>query len=68
MLQIGFIALDAVGSGGYRFTVVKSFFEALDLSLYSVGELVDSIVAKTYPNEMRIAKKAYEYLLKIFDR
>ena len=66
--QIGFIALDAVGSGGYRFTVVKSFFEALDLSLYSVGELVDSIVAKTYPNEMRIAKKAYEYLLKIFDR
>jgi len=65
--KLGFIQLDYVGEGLFRFSAVKNCFEALDSSVYALGQLVDEIDAKAYPQEMRLAKKAFERLLRSFD-
>jgi hypothetical protein len=65
--QLGFITLDAQGNGVYRFTSKRNAFEALDSSLYALGQLVDEIDRTNYPQELRLAKKAFEHHLKLFD-
>jgi HrpA-like RNA helicase len=65
--KLGFIQLDYVGEGLFRFSAVKNCFEALDSSVYALGQLVDEIDAQAYPQEMRLAKKAFERLLRSFD-
>ncbi|PKL10397.1 MAG: ATP-dependent helicase HrpA, partial [Spirochaetae bacterium HGW-Spirochaetae-8] len=65
--RLGFIQLDYLGDGHFRFAAVKNCFEALDSSVYALGQLVDELDAKAYPQEMRLAKKAFERLLRSFD-
>lgn len=65
--RLGFVALDATGDGNFRFTVMKSFFEALDSSLYALGQLVDAVDATTQVLPARTIKKTFERLLKQFE-
>lgn len=65
--SIGFIALSSSGGGMFRFTVEKNFFEALDNSLYALGQLIDVIDGTDHPQQLRLAKKAYERLVKLFE-
>ncbi|MGE0074005.1 MAG: oligonucleotide/oligosaccharide-binding fold domain-containing protein [Sphaerochaetaceae bacterium] len=65
--QLGFVQLDTHSNGTYRFSSTRNCFEALDSSLYALGQLVDEIDGKTYPQELRLAKKMFEKLLRSFD-
>lgn len=64
---LGFIQLEACGNGTYRFGRTRNCFEALDSSLYALGQLVDDIDGALHPQELRLAKKTFEKLLKSFD-
>lgn len=65
--QLGFIELDTNANGIYTFRVNKNCFEALDSSIYALGLLIEEIDGKAHPNELRLAKKAYEKLMQSFD-
>jgi len=65
--QLGFVQLDTHSNGTYRFSSTRNCFEALDSSLYALGQLVDEIDGKAYPQELRLAKKQFEKLLRSFD-
>ena len=65
--QLGFVQLDTHSNGTYRFSSTRNCFEALDSSLYALGQLVDEIDGKSYPQELRLAKKMFEKLLRSFD-
>jgi len=65
--HLGFILLDSQGNGVYRFSVVSNCFEALDSSVYALGQLVDEIDRKEHPQELRLAKKYFEKMLRSFD-
>ncbi|MHC1693295.1 MAG: helicase-related protein [Sphaerochaetaceae bacterium] len=65
--QLGFVQLDSLGKTEYRFSQSKNCFEALDSSLYALGQLVDEIDGTAFPQESRLAKKCFERLLKSFD-
>ena len=65
--QLGFVQLDTNSNGTYRFSSTRNCFEALDSSLYALGQLVDEIDRKTNPQESRLAKKMFEKLLRSFD-
>lgn len=65
--QLGFIQFDSQGNGIYRFSSTRNGFEALDTSLYSLGQLVDEIDGQAFPQELRLAKKAFERNLRLFD-
>ena len=65
--QLGFVQLDTNSNGTYRFSSTRNCFEALDSSLYALGQLVDEIDRKTNPQESRLAKKMFGKLLRSFD-
>lgn len=65
--QLGFVKFDAQGNGIYRFSCTRNGFEALDSSLYALGQLVDEIDGNTFAQELRLAKKAFEQNLRLFD-
>lgn len=65
--QLGFIQFNAQGNGMYRFSSTRSGFEALDSSLYALGQLVDEIDGKAHQQELRLAKKLFEKYLRLFD-
>ncbi len=62
-----FIQLDTKGHGYYRFESTPSSFDALDTSLYALGQLIDEIVPTSFPKELAQAKKKYQQLLRLFD-
>ncbi len=62
-----FVQLDTKGHGYYRFESSPSAFDALDNSLYALGQLVDEIVGSSFPNEKKAAQKKFQQLLKLFD-
>jgi len=64
---LGFTQLDTKGNGYYLFGSNKDAFDALDTSLYALGQLVDEISIENYPLESKIAKKKYKELLRLFD-
>lgn len=65
--MLGFCQLESHGNGQYRFSANGSAFEALDNSLYALGQLVDEIDAQRQPLLSRATKKKFEQLLKSFD-
>lgn len=65
--HLGFVELDTNGNGVYTFRVNKNCFEALDTSIYALGQLLDELDKKSHPNELRVAKKTYERLMKSFN-
>ena len=65
--HLGFIQLVVQGNGMYRFSRTRYYFEALDTSLYALGQLVDDIDKKTHPKALEKAKKVFEKLLRSFD-
>jgi ATP-dependent helicase HrpA len=65
--HLGFVELNYYGKGLYRFKVNTNLFSALDNSLFAVGQIVDELDSKAFPQEARKVKKRYEQLLKIFD-
>lgn len=65
--QLGFVQFNSQGNGVYRFSSTRSGFEALDSSLYALGQLVDEIDGKIHQQELRLAKKAFEKYLRLFD-
>ena len=65
--RLGFVQLESGGNGSYRFSQTHSAFEALDNSLYALGQLVDEIDGTAHPQASRLAKKQFERLLKTFD-
>ncbi|HLW22081.1 MAG TPA: ATP-dependent RNA helicase [Sphaerochaetaceae bacterium] len=65
--QLGFVQFNAQGNGVYRFSSTRNGFEALDSSLYALGQLVDEVDGSTFSQELRLAKKAFEHYLRLFD-
>lgn len=65
--HLGFVEFDTNGNGVYTFRVNKNCFEALDTSIYALGQLLDELDKKSHPNELRVAKKTYERLMKSFN-
>lgn len=63
-----FILLDTKGNGYYRFEVNKDAFDALDISLYALGQLVDEVSPVSFPNESKLIKKKFEEMLRLFDQ
>ncbi|MGD1833500.1 MAG: helicase-related protein [Sphaerochaetaceae bacterium] len=64
---LSFTQLDTKGNGYYLFSANADAFDALDTSLYALGQLVDEILKESYPNESKIAMRKYKELLKLFD-
>jgi hypothetical protein len=65
--HFAFTQIDTKGNGYYLFSINRDAFDALDTSLYALGQLVDEISKETYPNELRIVKKKFQDLLRLFD-
>lgn len=65
--QLGFVQLNSQGNGMYYFSSTRSGFEALDSSLYALGQLVDEIDGNTHGQQLRLAKKTFERYLRLFD-
>ncbi len=65
--RLGFIELDTNGNGMFMFKANKNGLEALDTSIYSLGQLLDDLDRSSHPNELRVARKTYERLMKLFD-
>ena len=61
-----FIQLEGSGDS-FRFTQSRDFGEALDTSLFSLGDLIDRLTEKGDDTTIRIAKKARQRLLKLAD-
>ncbi len=62
-----FVQLDTKGHGYYRFESSPSAFDALDTSLYALGQLIDEIPPDSFPAEHKAAQKKFNQLLKLFD-
>jgi hypothetical protein len=65
--QLGFVEFDTNGNGVYTFRVNKNCFEALDTSIYALGQLLEELDKNKFPNELRVTKKAYERLMQSFN-
>ena len=66
--NLSFVLLDTKGNGYYRFETNKDAFDALDISLYALGQLVDEISPQAFPHELEIVKRKFEELLRLFDQ
>ncbi|MBN2859517.1 MAG: ATP-dependent RNA helicase [Sphaerochaetaceae bacterium] len=62
-----FVHLDTKGHGYYRFESTRSAFDALDTSLYALGQLIDEIPQDSFPVEKKKAEKKFNQLLRLFD-
>lgn len=65
--HLGFVQLVIQSNGTYRFSRTRYYFEALDTSLYALGQLVDEIDKDTNPGPLKQAKKVFKELLRSFD-
>lgn len=63
-----FVLLDTKGNGYYRFEANKNAFDALDISLYALGQLVDEVSPLSFPNESKLIKKKFDQMLRLFDQ
>lgn len=64
---LGFITLDTNGHGLYYFTAGKNCFEALDNSIYALGQLVDDLRGSPQGAAAKNAAALYRKLLDSFD-
>ncbi|MFA7019524.1 MAG: oligonucleotide/oligosaccharide-binding fold domain-containing protein, partial [Sphaerochaetaceae bacterium] len=65
--HLGFVQLVVQSNGTYRFSRTRYYFEALDTSLYALGQLVDEIDKVNNPNALKQTKKVFKELLRSFD-
>jgi len=65
--ELGFVQLNFHGKGIYRFSSTANGFEALDNSLFALGQLIDDLSGDYQKKQLQTVKKMYEKLLKIFD-
>lgn len=65
--HLAFVQLEAKGNGVYRFSRSANCFEAMDSSLYAINQLLEDIDGTAHPQELRLAKKAYEKLTAAFE-
>ncbi len=63
-----FVQLDHKGNGYYRFETNRDAFDALDISLYALGQAIDEINPQEFHEEARIIKEKFEELLRLFDQ
>ncbi|WP_041395480.1 helicase-related protein [Parasphaerochaeta coccoides] len=67
MQTLGFITLDTNGQGLYYFTAGKNCFEALDNSIYALGQLVDELRRTNLGATAKNTALLYRKLLSAFD-
>ncbi|NCB02100.1 MAG: ATP-dependent RNA helicase [Spirochaetia bacterium] len=63
-----FVQLDHKGNGYYRFETNRDAFDALDISLYALGQAIDEINPSQFPQEAQAVKKKFDELLVLFDQ
>lgn len=65
--ELGFVTLDTNGQGLYYFTTMKNCFEALDTSLYALGQFIDELQGQSSGAVSKNAGAIYRNLLQLFD-